>query len=201
MDTHDGRPVAPVMSAAGADWLERDGRAAQEATRRMLRALPVDRGDTVVDVGCGTGWHARWLARKVGPAGAVYCVDLQPEMLERAAALARADGVSLVLVQGAVDHVPVPAGVADLVLLVDVFHELSEPVAMLASIREALAPGGVAAVVEFRLEGESAAFVRPEHRMAAPQVVREWTAAGFTLAGRVDTLPVQHLLWFAAAAR
>ena len=93
MDTHDGRPIAPVMSAAGADWLERDGRAAQEATRRMLRALPVDRGDTVVDVGCGTGWHARWLARKVGPAGAVYCVDLQPEMLERAADLARADGV------------------------------------------------------------------------------------------------------------
>jgi ubiquinone/menaquinone biosynthesis C-methylase UbiE len=195
-DTYEGRPIAPVMSAAGAPWLERDDRAAQEGTRKLLAALPVERGDTVVDLGCGTGFHARLLARAVGPTGTVYCVDLQQEMLDRAMALARAEGLTLVPVLGSVREVPVPAGVADLVLLVDVFHELSDPAAMLASIRASLAPDGVAAVVEFRLEGESAAFVRREHRMAAAQVVREWTGAGFALAGRVDSLPVQHLLWF-----
>jgi predicted methyltransferase len=100
-------------------------------------------------------------------------------------------------VRGAADAVPVPPGTIDLALVADVYHELSEPDVVLASLRAALAPGGRVAVVEFRLEGNSAAFVKPEHRMAADQVIREWTAAGFRLDGRVDTLPTQHLLLFA----
>ena len=198
--THAGRPIAPVMSWQGWTWLEREGRAAEEGTDQLLAALDVPAGAAVADVGCGTGFHARRLAKEVGPQGVVYCVDLQPEMLARADTLAAAEGlVNVRTVLGYADRVPLAPASVDLVLMADVFHELSDPLPVLASLREVLAPGGRVALVEFRLEGVTASHIKIEHRMAADQAIREWTDAGFTLVERVDTLPTQHLLLFGVA--
>ncbi len=200
--THAGRPIAPVMSWQGAPWLEREGRAAEEGTDQLLAALKVAPGARVADLGCGTGFHARRLAKQVGPTGVVWCVDLQPEMLVEAEARAAAEGLgNLRTVQGETDRVPLPAGSVDLVLMVDVYHELSEPGAVQRSIRDSLAPGGRVALVEFRLEGQTARHIKTEHRMSADQAIREWTDAGFTLLERVDSLPTQHLLVFGPAGR
>jgi ubiquinone/menaquinone biosynthesis C-methylase UbiE len=195
-----GRPIAPVMSWRGATWLEREGREAEEQTARMLRQLPVEPGDTVVDLGCGSGFHARRLARLVGEQGTVHCVDLQPEMLTIARELADAEGLDQIrMVPGQPDRVPLPPGTVDLLLMVDVYHELADPAAMLRSMRESLADDGVVALVEFRLEGATAQHIKREHRMARDQVVQEWTAAGFELVERYDKLPSQHLFLFEAA--
>lgn len=193
--TYAGRPIAPFMSAEGAGWLERAERAAEEGTLRLLRQLRLRSHHTVVDLGCGTGFHARRMARKVDT---VFCVDLQPDMLARAAQLAAREGVALQLVQGSHDRIPLADDSADLVLLVDVYHELQEPRQMHAELLRVLRPGGTLAVVEFRLEGTTAAHIRSAHRMDAGQVERELTAAGFRLVERFDALPSQHLLRFAA---
>ena len=78
-----GRPIAPVMGAAGAGWLDRPERAAEEAPDQALDALGLRAGMTVADVGAGTGYMSLRMARRVGPAGKVYANDLQPEMLQK----------------------------------------------------------------------------------------------------------------------
>src|SRR4249919_3074499 len=76
------RRPAPVMSAHGASWLEREGREEEQRPAEIFRAMGLTDGDVVADLGCGTGWFARRMARAVAPRGTVYAVDIQPEMLD-----------------------------------------------------------------------------------------------------------------------
>jgi ubiquinone/menaquinone biosynthesis C-methylase UbiE len=140
------------------------------------------------------------MARAVAPRGRVYAVDIQPEMLERMNGFLAKEGITNVIpVRGEADDPKLSPASLDWILLVDVYHELQQPKAMLAKMRAALKPTGRVAVVEYRLEGGSALHVRPEHRMSVAQILAEWQPAGFRLVGRHDFLPTQHLLVFSAA--
>src|SRR6187431_134205 len=77
-----GRVIAPVMSAAGADWLERNERESEENPSKAVAQLGIKPGMTVCDLGAGTGYYAVRMARLVGDQGKVYAVDIQPRMLE-----------------------------------------------------------------------------------------------------------------------
>ncbi|HVS12301.1 MAG TPA: class I SAM-dependent methyltransferase [Thermoanaerobaculia bacterium] len=193
-----GRPIAEVMTYHGAPWLERPDRRQEEDTDRLLALLPIEPGDRVADLGCGSGYFARRMAARVGAQGAVLCVDIQPEMLAIARRLAEQEGVENVetVLSGVADPKLEPGSV-DLILLVDVYHELSDPAAMLAKMREALAPEGRVALVEYRLEGSSAAHIKLDHRMSVEQVKKEWEPAGFELVALIEELPTQHLFLFA----
>ena len=72
------RVPAEFMSYLGADWLERAERVDEEQPERVLDAMGLQPGDTVADVGCGSGYYARRMARRVQPGGTVYCEDIQP---------------------------------------------------------------------------------------------------------------------------
>ena len=84
-DVHpvSGRQIAPVMGAAGADWLERSEREREENPEAALDALGLRAGMAVADIGAGTGYMTLRIARRVGPTGKVYGEDIQPEMLRR----------------------------------------------------------------------------------------------------------------------
>jgi SAM-dependent methyltransferase len=193
-----GRPIAEVMTYHGAPWLERPDREQEEDTARLLALLPIEPGDRVADLGCGSGYFARRMATRVGAGGAVLCVDIQPEMLAIARRLAGQEGVAnLETVLSEVADPKLDPGSIDLILLVDVYHELSDPAAMLAKMHEALAPGGRVALVEYRLEGSSAGHIKLDHRMSVEQVRREWEPAGFELVELIEELPTQHLFLFA----
>ncbi|HUP25517.1 MAG TPA: class I SAM-dependent methyltransferase [Thermoanaerobaculia bacterium] len=199
---YQGREVAPVMSYLGADWLERPDRDREENTSLLLDLLPVAPGNTIADLGCGSGYFARRLASRVGPKGTVLCVDVQPEMLEIAERLSREEGVQNVrMVRAEASDPRLAEGGVDLILLVDVYHELQQPGPMLEHMRRALAPGGLVALVEYRAEGDTARHIRPEHRMSVEQVLREWLPAGFELEKQIDDLPTQHLFLFRAATK
>src|SRR5262249_42931099 len=73
-----GRPIAQVMSHAGADWLDRPEREDEEAPSRAIELLLLRPGSTVADVGAGSGYMTEKLARAVGPTGRVFAVDIQP---------------------------------------------------------------------------------------------------------------------------
>ncbi len=196
-----GRKIAEVMSYRGAPWLERATRIEEEHPDELMAALPIGTGMLVVDIGCGSGYYARRLAAAVGPEGSVLCNDIQPEMLRIAAELASDAGVTnMSTVLGTKSDARLPEGEVDLMLLVDVYHEFSKPEAMLQSMREALAPDGVIALAEFRLEGRSAAHIKLEHRMSIEQVMKEWLPVGYELVERIDSLPTQHLFLFGAAS-
>lgn len=191
-----GRRYAGVMGFQGADWLERTEREIEEEPETALNAIGIAPGSTVADVGAGSGYFAVRMARRVGAQGRVYANDLQPEMLAMLASRLQKEGVpNVTLVQGTVDDPKLPAASIDLILMVDVYHEFSQPQIMLRRMREALKPGGRLVLLEYRKEDPSVP-IRPEHKMSVAEAKLEVEAEGYTLS-RVDSaLPRQHILIF-----
>ena len=162
----DRRP-APVMGYQGASWLERPGRDQEQRPGEVIRAMGLRDGDVVADLGAGTGYFTRRLAKAVAPSGRVYAVDVQPEMIAYLKLEVEKAGLTNVVpVLGNGDDPRLPPDTVDWILLVDVYHEAQQPKAMLARMREALAPGG-----EGRSRRVSARGVdRPAHSRGAPHV-------------------------------
>lgn len=197
VESSPDRVPAPLMSPEGADWLERPARELQERPERVLDAMELRNGDRVAEIGTGTGYFARRIARRIEPDGVVYAVDIQQEMLDLMTERLDEEEIgNVVPVLGEPDDPKLPEAFFDWILLVDTYHEFQEPEQMLRKIRESLGPGGRVALVEYRLEGASAEHIRLEHRMSINQILAEWLPRGFDLVDRVDTLPSQHLLIF-----
>jgi predicted methyltransferase len=193
------RQPANVMSFEGASWLEREGRAETEKPEVVLAAMELRQGMTVAEIGAGTGFFSRRLAKAIGPQGKVLAVDIQPEMLDLLKTYAAKEGITnIVPILGTETDPKLSVQGVDRILLVDVYHEFQKPEPMLAHIRESLAPGGTVTLVEYRLEGETASHINIRHRMSVEQVLAEWNAAGFELVNRLETLPSQHLFLFSA---
>jgi ubiquinone/menaquinone biosynthesis C-methylase UbiE len=191
-----GRRFAPVMGYQGADWLDRAERADEEAPDAAIDILKIPKGAAVADIGAGSGYMTVRLARRVGPAGRVYANDLQPQMLELLQRrLAHNRITNVVVVQGTADDPRLPAASLDLELMVDVYHELSQPQAMLRHLREALKPGGRLVLLEYRKEDPSIP-IRPEHKMTVAEAKMEVEAEGFGLSAVNESLPRQHILIF-----
>ena len=191
-----GRRIANVMGWQGAEWLERTEREFEEEPDKALDALGPLTGMTVADVGAGSGYFTVRLASRVGPKGRVYANDLQPEMLKMLdARLGRERIANVTLVHGAADDPKLPASSLDLVLMVDVYHEFSEPQKMLRGMRAALKPGGRLVLLEYRKEDPEVP-IRLEHKMTVAEAKLELEAEGFRLAHVDERLPRQHILIF-----
>ncbi len=191
-----GRQIAEVMSWEGADWLFRETRIDEEQPEAMLDALKIPRGATVADVGAGAGYHSIRLARRVGPKGTVLATDLQPQMLEMLRHNAREAGLSNIKPIRATQTDPkLPEGKVDLVLMVDVYHEASDPETLLEGLYKALKPRGRLVLVEFRAEDPEVP-IKPEHKMTVTQVRRELAPQGFIFKQSLEFLPWQHVIIF-----
>jgi ubiquinone/menaquinone biosynthesis C-methylase UbiE len=196
-----GRHIAQVMSHLGADWLDRPERNDEEQPDKALDAIGVRPGDVVADVGAGTGYYTVKLAGRVQPGGRVYATDIQPEMLEKLRARLAAEkvgGVEPVLAHA--DDPGLPAHALDLILLVDVYHELSQPQRTLQQLKTALKPTGRLVLLEFRKE-DSAVPIRIDHKMSVAEARLEVEHEGFVFDRVSEVLPWQHILVFRPAAQ
>jgi len=195
-----GRKIAGVMGMSGADWLVRPEREAEEQPEKALDALNLKPGMVVADIGAGVGYMSLRMARRVGPAGKVYANDLQPPMLDLLRQNAAKAGIgNIVTVVGDVADPKLPANTMDLVLLVDVYHEFSQPQQMLRKIRETLKADGRLVLLEYRAEDPNVPIIA-EHKMTVAQVKSELEAEGFVLQPVIETLPRQHILILTKAA-
>lgn len=189
-----GRPIAQPMSYAGADWLDRTDREEKERPEHVLDVLGVRPGMVVADVGAGTGYFTMRIAKRVVPGGHVIATDLQPEMLKMLREKAGETPVIETIVSEPKDA-KLPKGALDLVLMVDVYHELPWPAETAAQIRAALKPHGRLALVEYRLEDPDVP-IKTEHKMALPQIKKELEAAKFQFVTSDESLPQQRIVIF-----
>jgi ubiquinone/menaquinone biosynthesis C-methylase UbiE len=191
-----GRRIAGVMGHQGASWLERPEREAEEAPSKAIAALGIKPGQVVADIGAGSGYYSVRLARAVGPTGRVYATDIQPEMLALLKKRIEKDALSNVeLVLGTESETRLPDGSVDLALMVDVYHELSQPQAFLKGVRRALKRDGRLVLIEFRKEDPQVP-IREEHKMTVREARQELEADGYTFDRLIDVLPWQHILVF-----
>jgi len=193
--TYAGRPIAQTMSYLGADWLDRPDRAEREQPDRVLDALRLTPAMTVADVGAGTGYFTVRLARRVAR---VHATDLQPEMLDLLRARLAKDGLANVELHRAGDRdAALPAACCDVVLMVDVYHELADPPAIVAGIERALRAGGRLVLVEYRGE-DPAVPIKPEHKMTLVQLRSELEGLGMHFVDSNEMLPDQRIVTFTA---
>jgi ubiquinone/menaquinone biosynthesis C-methylase UbiE len=147
----------------------------------IVAALELKPGMVVADIGAGTGLFTRLIAEKVETRGKVYAVDIAPEFLAHIAADAKKNKrTQVVTVRGSQETTNLPKGSVDVAFICDVYHHLERPDSVLASLREAIKPGGRLVLVEFdRVEGKSAAFVLKHVRAGRNVFMKEIEAAGF----------------------
>jgi ubiquinone/menaquinone biosynthesis C-methylase UbiE len=191
-----GRRYAATMGVEGADWLDRAERENEEDPDRAIDVMKIAKGSTVADIGAGSGYMTVKLARKVGPDGKVFANDIQQGMLDllnKRLAKSKITNVSTVL--GTQDDPRLPLEAIDLVLMVDVYHELSQPQLMLRHIKASLKPGGRLVLLEYRKEDPNVP-IKPEHKMSVAEAKLEVEAEGFKLTKTNEDLPRQHILIF-----
>lgn len=191
-----GREIARVMGFQGADWLERPERIEEERPDEVVAQMGLRPGDTVADVGAGTGYFSFRFARVV-TSGEVLAVDLQPEMLEIIERRKREMKVGNVRsVRSTERSVNLPAGSIDVVFFADVYHEFEWPREMMESIVRALRPGGRVIQIEYRGEDPEVP-IKKVHKMTVEQCRREMAAVGLVWKETKDFLPWQHFIVYA----
>jgi precorrin-6B methylase 2 len=191
-----GREIAQVMGPGGIEWLERSQRETEERPAQVLDALQLHPGEVVVDLGAGSGYFTFRMAPLVGKSGEVLAVDVQDEMLQTLTQRAAALKLTNVQVIKGTDMDPhLPAGAVDLVLMVDVYHELAYPHEVMEKVRESLKSKGRVVFVEYRKEDHSVP-IKEVHKMAVQQLEKEMNAIGLVRERTVETLPQQHIVIF-----
>jgi ubiquinone/menaquinone biosynthesis C-methylase UbiE len=147
-------------------WLALLGK--EQAFRaKLLQLARITNGESVLDVGCGTGTLAIAAKRRVGPAGAVYGVDASPEMLRRAGKKARKAGVEVFFRNGLAEALPFPDGQFNLALSTVMLHHLPQKTRRQCAreIRRVLKPDGRVLAVDFEgFSDQKRSFLSHFHR-------------------------------------
>lgn len=190
------RPAAPVEQSVRpginddyktgdipkyAGRFESESREVFRERAQIVAALGVKRGQTVADVGAGTGLFTLLLAEAVGSGGKVIAQEIFPEFLRHIGDRARGAGHDNVECRlGQERSADLPAATCDLIFICDVYHHFEYPQSMLASLHDALKRGGRLAVLDFeRIEGVSPQWILDHVRAGREQVIAEIESAGF----------------------
>lgn len=191
-----GRVIASIMGYEGAAWLERPEREREEAPSKAIAALDIKPGQVVADVGAGSGYYTVRLAERVGPSGKVFATDIQPQMVSLLQQRVARDRLAQVEVVQATETDPrLPSNQLDLIVMVDVYHELARPQEVLRQLRTALKPDGRLVLIEFRKESAWVP-IREEHKMSVREARLELEAESYRFDRVIDVLPWQHILVF-----
>lgn len=180
-------PPAYDVEASNIDlWLEtmevgsRELYAAREA---VIAAIGVQEGDAIADIGAGTGLYALLFAQRTGARGVIYAVDIEPRFLklinQRAA---DSDLRNVVAVLGREDDITLPHNSIDFAFIADTYHYFSDPAPIMASVREALRPGGRVILLDYNLDPSTSKRPELDHvRGGKAETVAEIESFGFKL--------------------
>jgi predicted methyltransferase len=197
----NARFLAPDLDVAEyAEVFEGESREIARRREQIAAALELSPGMAVADVGAGTGLFLEPFAKRVGPAGRLYAVEISPRFREHLAERARKAGLAQVEVIAASERSSQLApGSIDLAFVCDTYHHFEFPEPTLASLKEALRPGGALVVIDFeRIPGKTSDWILEHVRAGKAEVIREIEAAGFALEReiRIEGLSDNYVLRF-----
>ncbi len=163
----------------------------RERVAEVIQALELKEGQSVADVGAGSGFYAVRLARTVGKTGRVYAEDIDEKgalkRLRGRVEKEKLDNVTVIL--GDPDNPKLPAGALDAALMVDAYHEMEPHAEMLQHVFAALKPGARLVMVDL-MPGKTRQRPRADqvknHRLAPELAEAELRQAGFEILSRVD---------------
>ncbi|MCA9178951.1 MAG: methyltransferase domain-containing protein [Planctomycetales bacterium] len=160
---------------------ELESREVYAARERVLAITGIKSGQTVADIGAGTGFYSRLFSSAVGAKGWVYSVDISPRFLEHINERALASGIDNITCVLCSDRaVRLPANSVDAAFICDTYHHFEYPKSTLTSILAALKPGGTLVVIDFeRIPGESREFILGHVRAGKEVFQSEIVDAGF----------------------
>ena len=147
---------------------------------RVMDILGIKPGSTVADIGAGSGWFTVRAAKRVGPSGLVYAVDINPAAISYINDRAKREHLENIrTVQGHEDDPLLPSNSIDSVLLLKTYHEVAQPVRLLQNVRHALKPGALVGVIDRNGKGD-------DHGVDSKVVIDEANKAGFKLVSTYD---------------
>lgn len=170
------------------DRLERETREVYSLRDEIVAAIGIAPGETVADVGAGTGAFLDHLVEAVGADGHLFTCEISIRFVERLRELADERGYdNVTTVYSSFTSATLPAGSCDTIVHVDTYHHFDDHQAMLASMFEALKPGGEMIVVDFdRVEGRSREWILGHVRASKEQFRSEIEEAGFEFVEEVE---------------
>jgi len=147
---------------------------------RVMDILGIHAGTNVADIGAGSGWFTVRAARRIGSTGTVYAVDINPEAIRYIDNRVRRDSLHNVkTILSKSDDPLLPPRAVDAVLLLKTYHEVSEPVALLRTLRGSLAPEARVGIIDRNGNGEN-------HGVGKDVVIAEASEAGYQLLQQFD---------------
>jgi SAM-dependent methyltransferase len=185
-----------------AAWSRADAIAVLEAPERrrsqspdlLWRRVGLKEGDTLLDVGAGSGFYSFPASRRVGPTGRVVAVDVSSELVELIRERARRDGVPNVeSLLSAPNRIPLEDATADVALLANVLHGI--PPKTVSETVRVLRPGGRLVDVDWK-KVASAEGPPLHHRLSVPEARAALAAYGLTPVDAFDLGPTHYVLVF-----
>jgi ubiquinone/menaquinone biosynthesis C-methylase UbiE len=182
---------------------EREGREVYDRRAEILKVARLRPGMRVADIGAGTGLFTFPFAEAVGPKGRVYAVDIAEPFVRHIEARARDHGLTQVRgVVCSVREVGLDPDAIELAFICDTYHHFEYPLSTLASLRQALKPGGEVLVVDFkRVPGESSEWVLNHVRAGQETTEAEFARAGFVKVGEELDLRDNYVVRFRSTRR
>ena len=164
----------------------------------IVRLLELEPGMDVADIGAGTGFFTILFAREVAPSGTSYALDITQQFVDHVTATAAELGLGNVKgVMNGARTTNLGANSIDVAFMADTYHHFEYPYEMLASIKQALRPGGRVVVVDLeRVEGVTKPFVLNMVRAGKGTFTDEFRNAGFDLVEDIPFSDDDYILVF-----
>ena len=179
--------------------LEDPGRDSYQKPSEVLDALAIKTGETIADIGAGSGYFSLRMAQRVGEAGLIYAVDVNPEMVRYVNRKVRdlglqnhrsvlADPDDPLLAEDSVDRI----------FICDTWHHIGNQNEYLELLKKAMRPGGQVVMIDFKKK-ELPVGPPTEMKVSREALIDQMAGAGFKLLEEHTFLPYQYFLVFTAA--
>jgi ubiquinone/menaquinone biosynthesis C-methylase UbiE len=176
--------------------LEDPARDAYQKPHEVVMALGLKEGETIADIGAGSGYFAFRFSRHVGENGRVYAVDINPEMIVYMNRRIRDMKVkNMVTVLSAPDDPLLMDGSIDRFFICETWHHIQNQTQYLVLIMKMLKPGGQVVMIDFQ-KRDLPVGPPNEMKIAREDVIKQLQAAGFQLEKENSFLPYHYFLVF-----